>query len=753
MAESWGGGSPTRCYFVYSTADYDTYRRMSVSGYIYLPSSHSSAGSFPRYWSGWWGSGSRSDSFSLNINGAGTTSLIASGTYNVTRLFGSSNTASFAISGSTYWGSASHSMSLSAPARAYLIPRPPKDQAVVRNSDTQATITWTRDADASNQAQPWTGVYVERWSQSSGTWTRIATITAAGTTSYSDTGIVANDRYKYRLLSYNGTGSSAPVETTYIATTPSAPIAVFAEKQDDLSIVVTWTNTANYQSGSKILDNDVEVGTVGAGIATWADLTPNPAIQHTYKIVAVADDKESVPSTPSNTVQLQAPPNAPTNVAPGIPTYSQSDDNPDGNLPKITWKHNPVDSSVQRKYLIRIRKTGDSTWQELTTETSDRQSSGEVELAVALAMNWGYDVGQYEIQVKTWGADPDPGPYSATATFRIENNPAVALISPETDEVIDRSRVTAEWSYTQAQGRAQQQFVLTLKRDGNTVWTRTVNGTATSYAIPYTLLDDTTYSLSLDVVASNGLRSGTQSVVFSVDYAEPALPELTVEFSIADGSHNLSINNPSEPIETVFNRVYRCIDQNSEWMNINDVDPFPEIIDSEWEFIGEFAPNTTMPDYEGLTYGRTVYRVEAVSEIPSSKTNAIYIDVWSTRAWIGAGDNFSFTVSVPYDIAISDTDDLQYQDKHWFDGRILPVLITGEAQKHTMTFAGSLDPFNEVGSTWEDLRAIAKVPGTKCYRDLDGRRIYITFDSGVKSTRKTRVRRAVSFNMSEVARG
>lgn len=752
MAESWGGGSPTRCYFVYSTSATDATYSISISGYIYLPSSHSSSGGFPRYWSGWWGSGSRTDVFNLNMNGAGTTSLIASGGYNIGRAFGANGNAAFAISGSTYWGSADHSINFTVPARPYIIPRPPISPSVARISDNQATVSWTRDADASNQAQPWSGVYVERWSQSTGTWTRIATVTAADATSYSDAGIVSNNRYKYRVISYNATGSSSPVETSYIATTPTAPTAVSAEKQSDRSIVVTWTNTANYQSGSKILDNGSEVGTVGAGVSTWKHTTPNPAVPHIYRIVAVSDDRKSAESTPSNTVQLQAPPNAPTNVTPGIPTYSVIDENPGGVQPALFWKHNPVDSSVQRKYQIRMRKTGESVWKMLAENTTSRESSDLAEITTALDINWGYAAGQYELQVRTWGAYPNPGPYSATASFRLEHNPAVALLSPESAEVIDRSRITAEWSYSQAEARPQQQFTLTLRQSGDVVWERTVNGTALSHEIPYTLLDDVEYSLSLEVVASNGLSSGTQTVVFSVDYAEPALPGLIVEFSEGSGANNLSINNPSMPIETLINRVYRCIDPRSEWMDFDEGDPLPSIIDSEWELVGEFAPNTTISDYEGVTYGRTVYRVEAVSEIPSSKTNAISIDVWSTRVWLGAGDGYSTVASIPYDIEISDKDELAFQQEHYFDGIDLPTLVTGKAIDHEISVSGTLDPLREEGSTIDELRRVIRTPGNKVFRDHDGRRLYVSVSGGLKHDRRSRKIREVNVEMKEVTK-
>lgn len=1141
MAESWGGGSPTRCYFVYSTSATDATYSISISGYIYLPSSHSSSGGFPRYWSGWWGSGSRTDVFNLNMNGAGTTSLIASGGYNIGRAFGANGNAAFAISGSTYWGSADHSINFTIPARPYIIPRPPISPSVARISDNQATVSWTRDADASNQAQPWSGVYVERWSQSTGTWTRIATVTAADATSYSDAGIVSNNRYKYRVISYNATGSSAPAETSHIATTPTAPTAVSAEKQNDLSIVVTWTNTANYQSGSKILDNGSEVGTVGAGVSTWTHTTPNPAVPHIYRIVAVADDRESAESTPSNTVQLQAPPNAPTNVTSGIPTYSVIDENPGGVQPALLWKHNPVDSSVQRKYQIRMRKTGESVWESLAENTTSRESSDLAEITTALDINWGYAAGQYELQVRTWGADANPGPYSATASFRLEHNPTVALISPESAEVIDRSRIMAEWSYSQAETRPQQQFTLTLRQSGDVVWERTANGTALSYEIPYTLLDDVEYSLSLEVIASNGLSSGTQTVVFSVDYAEPALPGLIVEFSEGSGANNLSINNPSLPIETLLNRVYRCIDPRSWWMGMESgsreeeyenlftnprfvtpgqtvevrrnlarrpsvgpsgtagwiangvaaisnsgdrprgdraraikceipsgwsstpgvmqarsstegpvssgvagtaerlglwvwakagqkllfrvfqavadgslgserlsfqftgtgawqwvegatsgkntanqllvilisvavaenpgvpaitfyvmdalnqpntmpggyfdastrpveetpemgltvgahgsggsvlegIQPagitpancfaiqadefaqeggkslrlipnasvsdssviltgawpaeltalatvhlkapqtgglfnrargvyatapdnftqaanlpgshevrlhqigaglqgvhlyngaslgngdvywtlpaimagkydddsfsggssgaisdggmrigyrwtgvsdsstsikrvtFPEIVDSEWELVGEFAPNTTISDYEGVTYGRTVYRVEAVSEIPSSKTNAISIDVWSTRVWLGAGDGYSTVASIPYDIEISDKDELAFQQEHYFDGIDLPTLVTGKAIDHEISVSGTLDPLREEGSTIDELRRVIRTPGNKVFRDHDGRRLYVSVSGGLKHDRRSRKIRGVNVEMKEVTK-
>lgn len=963
MAESWGGGSPTRCYFVYSTSATDSVYTISIYGYIYLAPSHSSSGAWPRYWSGWWGSGSRSDTFNLNINGGGTTSLIASGGYNISRAFGANGSAAFAISGSTYWGSASHSINFTIPARPYLAPRPPQAVNAARVSDTNATVNWTIDADASNQAQPWTGVYIDRWSVTTNTWTRVATITTTGT-SWTDTGITANNKYKYRLSSYNASGQSSWVETGEISTTPTAPIGMTAIKVG-VDIDVSWTNTAPHQTATEIYDNGVLVHTLSGNGTTWRHVAPNAAVTHTYTTKAVVSSPTltSSFSTPSDTVQLQAPPNAPTNVAMGFPVYSY--DSGGNGEPLLYWKHNPVDSSIQRKYQIRLRKAGESVWETLTEKTTSRESSDTGELVIVLDMNWSYSPGQYEIQVRTWGSHATAGPYSATATFQIESDPQVTILSPDPNEVVGYSQIDLEWSYSQLQGRAQQSYLIEVLEGGQVVHTQAASSTDTLVPLTYTFQDSKAYQLILTVTAVNGLFVESAPLDITISYLKPTAPIIDGFFDGEGGFNSIDVSNDHDPIPVLFNRVYRNINQDSNWYNVPnnslppesiinyentlygdtvdveidrggiilDDDPdfvvdgtkligqhpvgitdyscisvihtdqaglrslrqiptadpsgyadsysaitipvslrggaqaratlvvnepmtgnleararkaivywpensssqpdnqagetpitiefgnltdqytlrlynggvegsgdtywkdialfpsgyegdtftqlgsgeengypftidwyeeggntyvvknyrMPDIIPSEWVLVGEFEPNFTWLDYEGTTAGKTMYRVEAVTEIPSVAESFFAVEAYSFYTWLGRGNAFQEVAAMPFNFEVNDTPGVEDSERHYFDGREWPVLVSGTNKHRTLEVTGTLDPELARGHQWKDFVNLALQPGPYLYRDRDGLVIYCDLEglAGQRS-RTGKPKRNITFQVIEV---
>lgn len=615
------------------------------------------------------------------------------------------------------------------------VPDAPSDVAASRVSDSQGSVTWTRNSTGNKL---WTGVYIERWAASTNTWTQVANVTG-NVTSWTDTGLSVNDRYKYRVQAYNSAGSSAFAESGFFPTTPAAASGVSAAR-DDMDIIVTWQNNARYETGSDIYDNDVLVGSVGAGVYSFLHEDSNPSVVHTYKIKTKADSLESAFSTPSNSVQLQAPPLKPLDVGVRGQAFAlESETDP----VVAFWKHNPVDSSAQRKFDLQIKVSG--VWQDLkTNQTSSVQESN---IRPDMGANW--TLGLKEIRVRTWGAHADPSPYSDAAAFSIENRPVISIISPS-EPTFDLSQMTVEWSYNQAQGRAQTSAKIEVFKDDVLVHSVTHNGAGTSRTLAYTFLDDSTYQIAVEVTSSSGLKSGKRySPVFYVDYLEPSAPIVLVEFSTDSGSHQISISNESEPIDAEFNRVYRNISEDSEWMQIEPGDPTPEFISEEWELVGEYPANSTISDFRGRTMGKTVYLVEAVSSIPSVSRGWSFAIVNSKRIWIGAGAEYGSVVSIPYDVKISSKTGISDQQEYEFEGRSKPVLVSGDMGFVDISASGSLDPLGIEGSTREQIESLSLIPGPKMYRDLEGRRVALSIKS-FDFDRDSRVSKSVKFSGTQV---
>src|SRR5690606_2220062 len=89
------------------------------------------------------------------------------------------------------------------------------------------------------------------------------------------------------------------------------------------------------------------VTVIATGVSLpWDHVNPNPATPHTYRVRGTIGAIQGAWSAPSNTVQLQAPPNAPTSLSPNGTTANVATNT------LLRWLHNPVDASVQTQYQI-----------------------------------------------------------------------------------------------------------------------------------------------------------------------------------------------------------------------------------------------------------------------------------------------------------------------------------------------------------------------------------------------------------------
>lgn len=199
-----------------------------------------------------------------NISGSSTQNL-TTGSSGGTKLWGTlTHTYNYSTWGSSP-GSRSFSGSLSGvynganptktvtvtiPARPYAKPAAPTSVVQTRNSDTQHTVTWVRNATAS---APYTSLTVQRRVYSGSTWSAWATVatTTSTATSYVDKTVTANAGYQYQVKANNAAGSSAYVIPTAQYNTPAAPSNVAAVlSQTGTSIRVDWKN--NHYTSSNV---------------------------------------------------------------------------------------------------------------------------------------------------------------------------------------------------------------------------------------------------------------------------------------------------------------------------------------------------------------------------------------------------------------------------------------------------------------------------------------------------------------------
>lgn len=656
-------------------------------------------------------SGAIDGNVGFNWNTGGASTLLVN---TATKTGSPGNSYTFQASVSLPWwgGKCSVSRSGSIPIAT---PNAPTSVTLSRSSDT---ALWFRAYFSDSSSRPVQGIQVERWSYADPVWRRVLNWTRSGGSplSWIDKGVTANNRYQYRARTTNSSGQSGWVNSPRVSTTPAAPSNVVATKNADGSITVTWQkNTPNGLDGAGylILDNGTQVGTTPPGTLVWTDPSPSTSVTHTYTIQMTENGPlTSAPSAPSNTVQLLAAPNAPGNLSPngGVIAFESTSF-------RLAWAHNPVDASEQTSAQYRFRAQGTSTW-----STGSATTDQFVEVSSAL-----FTPGTvYEWQVRTRGAyqpsaEAGFSPWSAVATFSLMNTPGASISTPEDGSTVNVSRMTVKWTYFQSQGRAQAGAEVQLVQDpeGDTPITReshTVSGAATSLLLTTALADQTTYMVRVRVRSGDGLWSDWDESTFTVSYPQPPVPQVGIDWDGTQGAAQVSVFNPdpegTEP-PAVYNTVERSIDGGGTWELVMDDIPI----------------NGTVTDPECLSYGETLYRVTAVSALPSSSTSdALTFNPQDESAWINAGTNFATSAHIPSNLRITRSLGKLNRTLVPIEGREYGMLVEGVAKDHTVTVYGDVPV--DVDNPWESdqiiqsLDAIADVPNPAMLRLPDGTRWY-----------------------------
>lgn len=404
----------------------------------------------------------------------------------------------------------------------------PSNVTPTRNSDTQTTVSWTRNS-------VYTSVVVQR-QINSGDWQSAGTA-QGNAASLTMSNSLADRRYRFRVQGRDAEGGSAwSTASGYLYTTPAAPTGVSATRVGN-DIRVNVSGLGPWATHYDIEDNGIIVGSaVPRASLPWTHVGPDPSQTHRYRVRArVSSGGTSAQtligaySSYSNTVQLQAPPNAPTNLSPngGVVAAEAS--------VRYSWRHNPVDSSEQTQYQLQYRPVGGS-WTTLTGTTSNEYR----DLSLTAP-------GSYEWEVRTRGAHATDGPWSATATVTVISVPTVAINTPDSG-IWTEPTLTAAWSYVQAEGRPQTgwRVQLTNTDAGEVLVDETGTGAASSFPLPVRLVRSTYYRLRV-WVANSGIWSDFDELSFETVFVPPAAPVVDAVWNEESGSHDLTVDSSVGP--------------------------------------------------------------------------------------------------------------------------------------------------------------------------------------------------------------
>lgn len=649
---------------------------VEVYAYFRMDQYASTNGTYPRSWSGWWGSGS--DSWYANI-GAGQRALLVSSGFYVT-LTDSIQYLNFYVSTGSYHGTTTGSLEgVQVPARYAVAP---SAVTVTRISDTEHRVDWTRGSTYSSAV-------VQR-SEDGTNWSHVGT-PAGNANTFTDTTTVGNKRYYWRVAGVGGSGQSpwsamaGPVYTT------PAPVGSIEATKVGSDIRLDVSGLPPYATAYDVYDNGTLVSPSGVNVTSfpWLHSAPNSGITHTYTIKSKRGALVSAFSAASNTVQLLAPPLAPTELSPnGVLA-------PQDTAVRFSWKHNPVDTTTQNGYQLRYRLIGAPTWTTVTGTTADFRD-------VSLAL------GDYEWQVCTRGDYATYGPWSPSAAFTVITRPGVAV---QGGSSWDRPTRTATWTYSQAQSRPQSAWQAELLDSNNVrVDYREDTGAQTTVELPARLTDGATYTLRVRA-ATGEVWSNWSPVTFTVAFVPPAPSVVSGGWVEASGSVSLTVQDGGGAVYADKVTVERSLDSGVTWE--------PVIVGLD------FSGIVQVTDRESRSGGVTLYRVTAIA----SSTGASSVTEYSVTAdsgalWFSGGNGFSVAARLPYDPGVTITAGRSRYIKKYM-GRRYPQANSGRMLNRTVEVAGRLRDGDPAVIGVDQLGELLQVAEPVfMYRDPDGRRIY-----------------------------
>lgn len=687
-----------------------------VDYYIEAQSGYTHSWTYPWHWSGTGGSGSQQVTYNSPNAFAPVRQQLPGWDVAVWAEFGRTTTATFNASLGPIWngGAPSVSATVTVPARPYLVPAAPSSVSVSRVSDTQATVAF---AVSSSGSAPVQSIGIERRSLRDPVWRNLVWLDRSTSGSWTDTTLPSNDRFEYRVRTWNASGYSAYKQApSGVVSTVGAPANVRASKQASGNVLVEWDKTYPGGGTFTVFDNGDQVWEtpVGSGPATFLHAA-SAQETHTYTVRQTDAGVVSPLSSPSNTVQLLAAPNAPKLTAPhGAVQVGQV---------RLQWIHNPVDSTPQQAATVRYRARGASSWDTRTVQDAQ-------EVTVALP------VGSFEWQVQTKGLHASYSPWSAISVFDVVDLPGVTILSPDDGATINRSRLIVEWSYFQAQGNAQTQGQVQVYLGDEMIEQSFSYGSGTSLELSTVFQNERDYTIHVCARSSSGLWSRWTKADIHVSFPAPPQPEVSVSWSEDTGAATVQITNraPAEGLPAaVSNTVERSINGGASWEPV----------------AANIGLSTTVTDPECLSNGTTLYRVTATSDLPSSSSTTVELTTSSDAIWLSGGQGFALAVPLAWNPKTAVSSGLANRKVHRFAGRRLPVEMSGVQRVRAVSLSATL--LDERIDLLDRLEALSYATAPLLYRDPLGRRIYTSL-SGLQMDRALGGTWSVSASLEEVDR-
>ncbi|HKR55784.1 MAG TPA: fibronectin type III domain-containing protein [Gemmatimonadales bacterium] len=207
------------------------------------------------------------------------------------------------------------------------VPATPTNLSGQAVSSSEIGLTWT---DASSNEN---GFSIERLN--GGTWSQIGWV-ASNVTSYAQAGLTASTGYSYRVLAFNGAGTSTASSTVTVTTPaasqiPAAPTNLSSTAVTTTSVSLAWTDGSTNENGFSIERQNgatwSQIAWVADNVTTYTNTGLTAGTAYSYRVLAFNGSGNSAVSNAitAYTTPVSQIPAAPTNLAAtGVTTSSIS---------------------------------------------------------------------------------------------------------------------------------------------------------------------------------------------------------------------------------------------------------------------------------------------------------------------------------------------------------------------------------------------------------------------------------------------
>jgi titin len=199
----------------------------------------------------------------------------------------------------------------------------PTNLSAAAVSSSRIVLTWTDNSTGE------AGFKVER-STDGATFAQIAAL-GANATAYSNTNLVPDTSYSYRVRAYEGANHSGYSNVASAATLPSpaAPTNLVANVVSSSRINLQWTDGSTYEGGFKIERSTdgvsfFQIATLAANATNYSDINLSASTAYSYRVRAYEGVNHSEYSIAAAAATL-APPAAPTNLVATVVSSSRID--------------------------------------------------------------------------------------------------------------------------------------------------------------------------------------------------------------------------------------------------------------------------------------------------------------------------------------------------------------------------------------------------------------------------------------------